>query len=74
MLGYYVSHVPSWTEVWDHIEVVEGLECVVQFYYKSIINLSLNFLLSNDKPRQTIVSPLLHSLHGEEIITVDLLN
>ena len=38
----------------------------MQLGHESMINLSLNLFFSDHEPCQTIVGPLLHSLHGVE--------
>jgi len=60
------AHVASWIIVCDHIQVLKGLERIVQFGHEAVINLALDFFLRNHESRQAIVGTFLHALHRIE--------
>lgn len=60
------SHISTWVVICDHVKVVEGLERVVQFSHEAVIDLALNFFLSDHESREAIIRALLHTLHSIE--------
>ena len=51
LLVHDFAHVTTWAVVCDHVEVVEGLESIVELCDKLMIDLALDFFFSNYKAR-----------------------
>ena len=63
----HVSHIARGTIICHHVEVLEGLEGIVQLGDKLMIDLTLNLLIGDHEPSQPIVSTFFHSLHCIEL-------
>ena len=49
LLVHYLAHIASRAVISHHVEVIEGLESVVELRHELMIDLALDFFFSNYK-------------------------